>query len=103
MTRTNRVTLTGEITALEPLRHTPAGLPLQTLHVRHESVQQEAGRERKVACVVEAVAIGEVAHAMATSVTVGTMVAVEGFLGNKFRTGMQLILHITNFNIQSQV
>jgi len=102
VTRNNRVTLTGEIAALEPLRHTPAGVPLRTIHIRHESVQLEAGRERKVACAVESVAIGDTAQAVTTSVSVGTMVTVEGFLANKYRTGTQLILHITNFQIQSQ-
>ena len=82
------------------MRHTPAGLPLLRMQVSHASTQQEAGGERKVNCVVEAVAIGDIANRM-NGVPTGASVSIEGFLGNKYRTGAQLVLHITTIEIKT--
>ena len=94
----NAVTLNGEITTLEPLRHTPAGLPLVNFKLTHRSVQLEAGNQRQTELVVDAVAMGEVAAAVA-KFQLGSSVTVNGFLAAKRRMGTQLgtqiSLHIT--------
>jgi primosomal replication protein N len=95
----NRVALTGKLTATQPLRHTPAGLPVLQCHIQHEGVASEAGSERKVMCRVEAVAIGEIASRLAM-LEAGTMIETRGFLAQAAVRGAhanQLIFHITHF------
>jgi primosomal replication protein N len=93
----NAVTLSGDITAIEALRHTPGGLPLVNVRLLHRSMQIEAGIERQTECEVGAVAIGEIASAVALFKT-GDRVTVNGFLAAKRRMGAQLgtqlVLHI---------
>jgi primosomal replication protein N len=91
----NTVTLSGTITAIEPLRHTPAGLPLVRLQLSHGSTQTEAGMQRQVECEVGCVGIGEIATAL-SRLKPGTALQVTGFLAKKSRVGTQIILHVTN-------
>jgi primosomal replication protein N len=101
----NAVTLTGEITAIEALRHTPAGLPLVNFKLTHRSVQLEAGIQRQTELEASAVAIGDVASAVA-KFHIGGSVTVQGFLAAKRRMGAQLgtqiVLHISNIQHSDQ-
>jgi primosomal replication protein N len=101
---TNSVTLTGEITAIAPLRHTPAGLPLVNFSLMHHSVQVEAGMKRQTDFEFVAVAIGEIASAVSV-LHAGDAVKVRGFLAAKRRMGAQLgtqlVLHITQLAQQT--
>jgi primosomal replication protein N len=90
----NAVTLTGVLAGLEPLRHTPAGIPLLQFRVAHKSVQVEAGYRRQVDCEVNCVAMGPAATALARS-RAGAGVRVTGFLNRKNRMSAQLVLHAT--------
>ena len=86
--------MSGELTAIEPLRYTPAGIPLLTFKLMHQSRQKEAGLKRQVECEIGAVAMAEVAVAMAR-LKPGEAVRVSGFLNRKNRMSSQLILHVT--------
>jgi primosomal replication protein N len=101
----NTVTLAGEITAIESLRHTPGGLPLMNFRLLHRSMQIEAGIERQTECEVSAVAIGDIASAV-TAFKAGERVTVAGFLAAKRRMGAQLgtqlTLHITHIKQTQQ-
>ena len=57
---TNEVALSGELAAVEPLRYTPAGIPLLSFRLLHRSQQTEAGLKRQVECEVSGVAMAEV-------------------------------------------
>jgi primosomal replication protein N len=91
----NTITLSGTITAIEPLRHTPAGLPLVRFQLNHSSTQTEAGMQRQVECEVGCIGIGDIATALSTFRT-GAAIQVAGFLSKKGRAGTQLHLHVTN-------
>lgn len=91
----NTVALSGELKDIEPLRHTPAGIPLLNFRLTHKSQQIEAGYKRQVECELNGIAIGEVALAM-SRMPAGAPVSVEGFLNRKNRMSAQLILHVTN-------
>jgi primosomal replication protein N len=101
----NTVTLAGEITAIEPLRHTPAGLPLLNLKLMHQSMQEEAGGQRQTAFEISAVAIGDIAAA-AAHFQAGDAVTVQGFLAARRRMGAQigtqLTLHLTHITTFTQ-
>jgi len=88
------VTLAGTLAHVEPLRHTPAGLPLLQFTLTHKSVQIEAGFKRQVECEVNCVLLGEAATQLARTTT-GTQIKVTGFLNRKNRMSAQLVLHAT--------
>ncbi|OGA50283.1 MAG: primosomal replication protein N [Betaproteobacteria bacterium RIFCSPLOWO2_12_FULL_62_13] len=90
----NTVALSGELAEVEPLRHTPAGVPLLSFKLAHKSWQIEAGYKRQVDCVMNAVAMGEVAVTM-SRIQQGHTVSVEGFLNRKNRMSAQIVLHVT--------
>ena len=90
----NEVALSGEIVAVEPLRYTPAGIPLLNFRLAHRSRQTEAGLKRQVECELGGVAMAEVAVAM-SRLKPGQNVRVTGFLNRKNRMSQQLILHAT--------
>ena len=90
----NAVTIAGTLAHVEPLRHTPAGLPLLQFTLSHKSMQIEAGFKRQVECEVNCVALGEIAHQLARS-SAGAGVSVTGFLNRKNRMSAQLVLHAT--------
>jgi primosomal replication protein N len=91
---TNEVALTGELTAIEPLRYTPAGIPLVTFRLLHRSQQAESGLKRQVECEVSGVAMAEVAVAL-SHLKPGHAARVKGFLNRKSRMSAQLVLHAT--------
>lgn len=92
----NRVELSGVISSIESLRYTPAGIPIVELSLTHESPQIEAGKSRKVACEVMAVAAGQIAQRMVQA-QLGARIKVEGFLAHKGKSKVQLVLHINEF------
>jgi primosomal replication protein N len=94
----NAVTLAGTLAHVEPLRHTPAGLPLLQFTLAHKSVQIEAGYKRQVECEVSCVALGEAATELARSST-GVGISVTGFLNRKNRMSAQLVLHATKTDL----
>jgi primosomal replication protein N len=91
---TNQVALTGELTAVEKLRYTPAGVPLLTFKLLHRSQQVEAGMKRQVECEMNGVAMADVALAMA-KFKLGQPIRITGFLNRKNRMSQQLVLHVT--------
>ena len=90
----NEVALSGELTTVEPLRYTPAGIPLLGFRLLHRSRQTEAGLKRQVECEIGGVAMAEVAVAM-SRLKPGQTVKLSGFLNRKNRLSTQLILHAT--------
>jgi primosomal replication protein N len=88
----NAVELTGRLTEIEPLRHTPAGLPLLSFRLAHNSMQLEAGYKRQVECEVRGVALGPAATEM-SSLKTGEEIRVNGFFDRKNRLSGELVLH----------
>jgi primosomal replication protein N len=92
---TNEVALSGELTAIEPLRYTPAGVPLINFRLLHRSQQAEAGLKRQVECEVNGVAMGEVAVGL-SRLKPGQAARVKGFLNRRNRMSAQLVFHATD-------
>jgi primosomal replication protein N len=90
----NAVALSGTLAAIEPLRHTPAGIPLLNFKLAHKSQQTEGGYKRQVECEMSGIALGEVAVEM-SRLGVGQSVRLNGFINRKNRMSAQLILHVT--------
>jgi primosomal replication protein N len=92
---TNRLTLDATLTERGDLRYTPAGIPAIDCTLTHESVQDEAGGQRKVECELFAVAFADVARQLART-PVGSPLRCEGFLARRYRTGITVALHVTH-------
>ena len=90
----NELALAGKVTAIEPLRYTPAGVPLLSFKLLHRSSQIEAGLKRQVECEMSGMALADVALGM-SGLKIGDAVTVRGFLNRKNRMSAQLILHAT--------
>ena len=95
MPAVNRLTVDALLTERGDLRYTPAGIPAIDCSLLHQSVQAEAGGERKVECELFAVAFGDVARKLA-AMPVGSAVTCEGFLARRYRTGITTALHNTH-------
>jgi primosomal replication protein N len=87
----NNLTLSGVVISLEPIRYTPAGIPLLSFVLQHASEQIEAGLKRKVECEVIAVVIGELAK---SNIQLGSAIKTKGFLAKRSAKSTQLVLHI---------
>lgn len=88
--------LNAEVVQIEPLRYTPAGIPLLSVMLRHVSEQIEAGMKRKVECEVNAVVLGDIAL---TGLKTGTHILATGFLARRSLKSTQLVLHINHIEL----
>jgi primosomal replication protein N len=91
----NKVEISGVITALDTLRHTPGGIPVVEFRLLHESERAEAGAQRKVKAEIDAVAFEAQARLLAAS-ALGRQLKAEGFLCAKSRYSKKPVLHVTN-------
>jgi primosomal replication protein N len=91
--RSNRLTLSGVLAARNALRYTPAGVPVLTFSVAHQSRQSEAGADREVGMEVGCIAVEDEAKAIAAA-PLGIGVKLAGFLAPKGKQSRQLVLHV---------
>ncbi len=94
----NTVRLSATLAAIDPLRHTPAGLPVVDFTLTHASGQTEAGNQRQVEFDMPAKATGDLAARIAKT-RQGSQVEVQGFLNRKHRMSRQVVLHVTNMEL----
>ena len=89
--------ISGVVVGLQPLRYTPAGIPLLSFVLQHVSEQTEAGLKRKVECEVQAVALGDLAK---SNIQIGDNIKAKGFLAKRSAKSTQLVLHIEQLQIE---
>ncbi len=94
----NTVSLNATLAAIDPLRHTPAGLPVVDFILAHASSQTEAGSRRQVEFDMPGKATGDLATRIA-QLRQGCQVTVQGFMNRKHRMSRQLVLHVTNMEL----
>ena len=96
----NKLVLQAEVVHIEPLRYTPAGIPLLSVVLRHVSEQVEAGMKRKVECEVSAVILGDLAQKyMPQGLKIGTHLQATGFLAKRSLKSTQLVMHVNHIEI----
>lgn len=83
---------------IEPLRYTPAGIPLLSVILGHASEQIEAGMKRKVECEVNAVILGDLAL---KGLKTGAQIIAQGFLARRSLKSTQLVMHVNNIEYVS--
>ncbi|MDD2913764.1 MAG: primosomal replication protein N [Gallionella sp.] len=95
----NQIVISGEIIALESLRHTPGGVARVDLTLSHNSQQPEADGVRQVQCEIKALAFAGAAEKVARF-AVGQSVKVRGFLAQQSIRSRQLVLHINDIILE---
>ncbi len=95
----NQVELCGDVIEREALRFTPAGIPILTLRVKHESTQIEAKMRRQVQFEIDAIAAGETAQHMDV-LQPGQRVRLHGFIATRSRLSTRIVLHVNQFEFE---
>jgi primosomal replication protein N len=90
----NRVVLSGQVAAVEPVRFSPAGVPSVRFTLQHASRQVESGHPRDVQVSLRVVAVGDTADA-ARRLREGDEVEVQGFLARASHRSEWPVLHAT--------
>jgi primosomal replication protein N len=88
----NQLVLSAQLVSLAALRHTPAGLPVLDVELKHESELIQHGLPRKVSLSLNARAFGDLI-ADIQKMDIGACHGFEGFLGS-FRNGRGVLFHI---------
>lgn len=92
----NRFELIAEIAEREILRYTPAGVPIISATLLHNSTQIEAETKRLVRFEVPVIAAGEISGRF-NQAELGTLYQFTGFITNKGSNSKRLIYHIIDF------
>jgi len=90
----NRLQLTASVVEREPVRYTPAGIPIASCTLQHAVEVIEAGIARKIELTLQAVAAGE-ASGRLENYLMGVEARFTGFLAKKSRNARTLVFHIT--------
>ncbi len=94
----NQFVLDGEVIEVDALRHTPAGVPVMSMKLKHESQQDEAGNPGTAQFEISAVAFGDTAIDLSI-IQPGQTLSVKGFMNRKNRFSDYPVLHITQFKL----
>jgi primosomal replication protein N len=89
----NRFQLVATVLECQPLRYTPAGLPVLEMVLEHGSQVTEAGRPRQIQMTIPAVAMGDLARMLANT-AMGSAWRLEGFLAPTRKGSSRLRLHL---------
>lgn len=90
---TNQVSISGVLVDKQPLRYTPAGIPLLSFTLRHQSEQIEAGMRRQVMCEMLVMALADLA-VQAEKIAEGCQIQASGFIAKRSMKSTQLVLHV---------
>ena len=87
----NRLLISGVLIQVDPVRYSPAGVPIAEAVIVHRGSQSVAGQTRQVECELTVQASGTLAAQLAR-LTSGTQVKLEGALNRRSVNSRQLIL-----------
>ncbi|MHB1076543.1 primosomal replication protein N [Thiobacillus sp.] len=87
----NRLLISGALIQVDPVRYSPAGVPISEAVILHRSSQMVAAQARQVECELTVQASGPLAAQLAQLAT-GTQVKLEGALNRRSVNSRQLIL-----------
>ena len=87
----NRLLISGVLVQVDPVRYSPAGVPIAEAVVHHRSSQTVATQARQVECELTVQASGPLAAPLA-QLAAGTQVKLEGALNRRSVNSRQLIL-----------
>lgn len=92
----NQLKVVATVVEKSVLRYTPAGIPIATATLIHDSKQEQAGGQRQVEFEVPAIAAGEISKRF-LDIELGVSMIFTGFLARKNRNSKSLVFHVTEF------
>jgi primosomal replication protein N len=92
----NQFQLVASISEREALRFTPAGIPIVTAKLMHDSMEVEAGIARQVQFEITALGAGEIAGRF-NAAELGREFKFVGFIARKGRNSKGLVFHVRDF------
>jgi len=93
----NQFQFVASIAARDVTRYTPAGIPVVTAKLQHQSEQTEAGIKRLVEFEITAFAAGEISTRL-NQAGLGEMFAFTGFMARRNRNSKSIVFHIVDFD-----
>lgn len=95
----NTIVVSGEISKVEPIRLTPAGLTVLNFKLTHRSIQKEANTDRKVYAEFHCILIGETEEKL-TEIQNHTKIKIKGFIASvNTKAPYRLVLHVTAYEL----
>ena len=97
----NYLIIVGQLAGVCEIRVTPAGVPIGRFLLEHHSDQQEAGMSREARCRIPVMACGDALARIASRLTPGAHVRVQGFVSRaNHREGeYRLVLHAARIDL----
>jgi len=92
----NELKVVASIAEKSALRYTPAGIPIATAILMHNSKQEQASTQRQVDFEITAIAAGLISKRF-LEIELGASMVFTGFLARKNRNSKSLVFHITDF------
>jgi len=92
----NQLKVVAKVVEKSVLRYTPAGIPIATATLTHDSKQEQAGGQRQVEFEVSAIAAGEISKRF-LDIELGIAMIFTGFLARKNRNSKSLVFHVIDF------
>lgn len=92
----NQFKVVATVVEKSVLRYTPAGIPIATATLVHDSKQEQAGSQRQVEFEVPVIAAGEISKRF-LDIELGVLMVFTGFLARKNRNSKSLVFHVTAF------
>ena len=86
----------------QPIRYSPAGVPVLMFELQHQSRQAEANTALSVSLNVRVQAAGEMAQEIARF-TEGTEIVVKGFLARSSQRSDTPVLHVNSYKLLKEV
>jgi primosomal replication protein N len=96
----NQLQFVASIVERDVLRYTPAGIPMVSARLLHNSQQVEAGIDRLAEFEIAALAAGEISGRFSQA-DLGGMFQFTGFLARKNHNSKSLVFHIVDFETYS--
>ncbi len=87
----NRLEISGELIQLEPLRYSPAGVPIAEAVILHRSSQTIGHQARQVECELKVQASGNLAGELG-KLKISDRVNLQGALSRRSLNSRQLVL-----------
>ncbi|MBP0596992.1 primosomal replication protein N [Herbaspirillum sp. LeCh32-8] len=93
----NQLQVIASLAERDVIRYTPAGIPIVTARLQHQSEQTEAGMKRQVEFDIAAMAAGEISGRL-NKAELGGMFQFTGFLARRNRNSKSVVFHIVDFD-----
>lgn len=94
----NQLKVVAAVVEKSVLRYTPAGIPIATATLVHDSKQEQAGGQRQVEFEIPAIAAGEISKRF-LDIELGAAMLFTGFLARKNRNSKSIVFHVTEFEV----